>query len=206
MPIYSYADESLTLNMTPRLKRILKLYKDNEPVDKEDIGYLIDSAARWTTFEKVVYGNRGIEIDISKGMLESDTVELGEIISNIVQETNGLSATNFNSDVSEYYIDTLKLSGSFNVEKSVKTISKEFKDGQRSVKDLQKDFDKKSDNICVIGFLGELDKYTPNFYFKADTDIEKVIKDYLLFKKSQLEQNLSEKETKLKEIEAELNK
>lgn len=206
MPIYSYAEESLTLSLNPRLKRIINLYKNKEPIDTEDIGYLIDSAARWSTFEEVINSNRSVEIDISKGNFGSNTLDIGDIIKNIVQETAGLSATKFNSDVTEYYIDTLKLTEYFRIENSPVLVIKAFKDGLRTVKELQKDFDNKSDGVCVIGYLNELDIYKPNFYFKADTNIEDVIKNYFSFKKTNMEKELTEQANLLKSIETEMEK
>lgn len=206
MPIYSRATESLTLSLTPRLQKVLTVYKDNTAFDKEDIGYLIDEAAKWSTFKKTIDENRSITIDISEGIFDSDNLDLGEVIKDILQETDSLSATAFDTSLENYYLNTLPITEDYNVEETLGSIAKAFKDGQKCVKNLQKDFDQKGEGVKVIGYLSELDIYDQKFYFKADTKIKSVIKDYYAFKKLQVQKEFNASSSRLKDLDRELKK
>lgn len=198
MPIHSYAIESLTIHLNPRMKRILQLYNKGIEINRSDIEYLINNTVRWNTFSAEVYKKRSIEIPISKGSFGSDTIELGEIIHEIVKETGNLNATSLEKEGKIYRLDTEYLSDTnesiltLAMDDNIKRVAKAFRDSQRYVKDLQNDFDKQKIDTTVEGHLGSIsNKYPVKFYFRADTDIEEVIKDYTKYKQTAILNDLA---------------
>lgn len=187
MPIYSYSDDSLTLVLSPRLKKIIKRYREFDDgetlddLDNSDIEYLINQAARWNTFSKYL-SRDSFDIDVK---VYSDTVNLAELLHDLVNETNGLNAIDFDNDfkVYRYACDRVTIIGAkgSDVEETIAEIPSAI----RYVRTLEADFKKREQNVKVIGYFKSIEREGLSVEFGADSVADDVINEYLV-KKEQL--------------------
>lgn len=156
MGVYTYVDKTLGLYLTPRLKEILTAVQKDEPIEKKDILYLIDEAARYSTLGKRIK----TETYKVKG-LDTDQYEIRELLGELFTEMDYLEARNLGQDGTyrmplpqfAYYSD-------WAIEKiSYRQIETEVSQALRMVKEAQEAFDANEDNLLVIGHFKYLKKH-----------------------------------------------
>lgn len=187
MPVYSYSDDSLTLILSPRLKKIIKRYKEFndgetlDDLDDSDIEYLINAAARWNTFYKCISQDK-FDIDVE---VYNDTVNLSELLGDLVRETNGLNAVDFenNFKVYKYACDRVTIIGATGSD--VEEIVAEIPSAIRHVTTIENDFKKRGQDIKVIGYFKSVEQEGLSLELTSDSIANDVINEYLA-KKAEL--------------------
>lgn len=173
MGVYTYADNPLGLKLTPRIEKILKKYHLGEEIDREDIGYLIDEASRFSTFESRVqspnYKIKDLGLD--------DEYAIKDVVGQLIMELRHLYATNINTN-NVYKMDLQMFSqlyGKINTLTPTQ-IKTEVVRAINHVKELQKSFDQNGDNLKVVGTFTVLKK---DYNFKMEVTVETKVDDVL---------------------------
>lgn len=187
MPIYSYSDDSLTLILSPRLKKIIKRYKEFndgetlDDLDDSDIEYLINAAARWNTFRECISQDR-FDIDVD---VYTNTINLAEVLGDLVRETNGLNAVNFENDFTVYKYDCDRVTIIGASGSDVDEIVAEIPSAIRHVTTIEKDFKKRGQDVKVIGYFKSVEQEGLSLELTSDSIADDVINEYLA-KKAEL--------------------
>lgn len=203
MALYSYTDDSLSLVTTPRLEKIAGIIKEGKELEREDLEYLLNESARWTTLqESVRRANRKGGYEVNAVMHEWDgKVNLSELLGEILTETQHLYYVDFDAKTS-IYRHKLRLSEHvFGKEPSTRSMVKNIRSGIAQVKNLQKDFDKNDDGFIVEGYFPDTIKYGYNVTITKDSDEEELVKGFLAWKKERVDKIIKQEQEELQIIE-----
>lgn len=151
MGIYTYIEQSLGLQVTPRLEEILKKKQAHTAMTDEDLAYLIDHAARYTTLN---YYRHKKKMKINR---EYDDVayEVGELLGDILTELDALSMSSLNAEAE--YIVTFE-TNPFGGKNEMPAIKEYVRESLAVVKRYQKTFDDTEAGYTVVGKLLWLQK------------------------------------------------
>lgn len=173
MGVYTYTDNPLGLTLSPRLEKILRSHQNGDSISHEDIEYLIDESARYTTISNRI---KRKDYKVTGYMLE-DEVELKEVLGDLVTELDYIYASQIDED-KVYKHELTQFSPLYGKIDTLTTnqIKTEVRDAIRTVNELQKSFDDNKDNLKVVGYFKTLKK---DYQFKmeviATTTDEEVI-------------------------------
>lgn len=201
MGVFTHVQQPLGLHLTPRLEKIIKAYQEDTEITKDDISYLIDEAARYTTFARRVKQ----ESFKLKGYLLQDEYEIKEVLGKLFDEMNWIEAHKLGQD-GIYKMDLPQFSPfDDDISKmTYKQVEYEIRHGIRLVRDMQKTFDDNEDEIVVHGKLKHLKKrYKVDIILLPDSDYEKVAKELTEHIKTILSEEIKEREEGLARLSKE---
>lgn len=172
MGIVTYIDHTLGLSLSPRTKQILKDYKEGKDITKEDIGFLIDMAARFETIDSRV---RAKKYPIKDFMLEEE-YEIKDVLSDMMLELNYIYATRIAGNKYFKQCKQFEAYSGHAIERfSVRDIEGALLNAIGEVKKTQKEFDDHGDDLTVIGSFPALEKhYGFDYTFTADVTIKEM--------------------------------
>lgn len=173
MGIQTYVDKTLGLTLTPRIEKILKAVHADEEIDKSDILYLIDEAARFTTIEKRVKSD---SYKLKDSMLEEE-YEIKSLLGDLMNELGCLEASRIGNDGA--YRMELPHFASYSDQKienlSYDRVHREVIYAIRMVKDAQKSFDLNGDDLTVVAQFTNLSKkYKVDLTITMDSNADEV--------------------------------
>lgn len=196
MGVVTYLDHTLGLALSPRLKQILKDFQSDKDLDKEDVQYLIDAAARYETLDRRISAKT---YPLKDDMMD-DEYEIKDILGDMIVELRHVYASHITD--SKYFMKCNQFAGYSGraIEHfSVHDIEGALLSAIKNVKDLQKQFDENGDDITVIGHFPSLkQQYGLEYTFNADVTFKDLhsavighMKDYALKEKERLDDSLN---------------
>lgn len=172
MGVYTYADHTLGLSLSPRTEKILDNFNNNHAIDKEDVHYLIDMAARFETIEKRLREKTYV---LKDSMLEEE-YEIKDILKDMLLELNNVYATRIASDT--YFKPCKQFEGyrGHAIEHfSTYDIEGALLNAIGEVKNTQKHFDENGDGLTVVGSFPALEEhYGFDYTFTADVTFKEM--------------------------------
>ena len=154
MGIYTYIEQSLGLQVTPRLEEILKKKQAHTAMTDEDLAYLIDHAARYTTL---------------------NYYDVGELLGDILTELDALSMSSLNAEAE--YIVTFEMNP-FGGKNEMPGIKQYIRESLGVVKRYQKTFTDTEAGYTVVGKLSWLrEQYGIDFDLNATNTVDDVWDD-----------------------------
>lgn len=167
---FTSVDEPLSLYRSPRLKKIMKQYKEPNQLGEEDIHFLINQAARFETFWHHVKMKH-----IVRDMILEDSHALDTVIGQLCTEIMHLSATNINErneylfDLSLYFEDPIE-------SYSRDQLYKECSQALRRVREMQRTFNKEESKTTIVGEFKHIEKtYGFKVYVTSNSKPQEVL-------------------------------
>lgn len=151
MGIYSFLEQALGVKATPRLEEIKKKIGKGEDLSEEEMAYLLDNAARYTTL-KHYRDNKKLKLN-----REYDDVayEVGELLGDVLAELDGVSYSVADNKGMYHLAFDHNLNGGRN---HLPGIKEYVRHAVEAVHAHQDTFCKAGNSFRVIGKLGWLEK------------------------------------------------
>lgn len=173
MGLQTYVDKTLGLTLTPRIEKIIKAVHANEDIEKSDILYLIDEAARFTTIEKRVKSD---SYKLKDSMLDEE-YEIKSLLGDLMNELGCLEASRIGND-GTYRMELPHFASysDYRIEKlSYDRVHTEVIQAIRMVKEAQESFDVNGDDLKVVAqFTSLVKKYKVDMPITADSNPSEV--------------------------------
>lgn len=196
MGVYTYAEQTLGLNPSKETLRLKLKYENGEALSESELTRLLNSTARWETFEKHV--KSGTLIDIDDYMAEDGKMSLEELFRNHVVELNNVYLTSVQGNKYRRKFDVLRISFDYN---DIDNLLHNLKQDLHEVQLLQKEFDKNNDGYVVEGYYDFLEKQGDSLLIYAESKLEDLQKQLLGYYEKYVEETLMKYEKHKKLLE-----
>lgn len=148
MGVYTWTKNPLGLALNPRLEELLEKYHNNEELEREDIGFLLDESAKFETIRTRV---RGGHFKL-KGRFMEDEHDIREVLGELFEEIDYLYATQITKDkVYSYELQQFYPYRRDIATMDAESIKWEVRNAIEMVQKMQKQFDDNKDGLKVIG-------------------------------------------------------
>lgn len=198
MGVYTNTNNPFGLYLYPRLKKIIDAFQDGTEITQDDIAFLIDEAARFSTVEYRVKSEsfpiRGPFMDEEyeiRGLLKDLIDEMGYIVAHTV----GKDGT-YNMELPQFS----NFHGSID-NMNAQEVGNAVRHALRMVKAQQKNFDTNGDNYTVVGHFKHLERrYDIELSITPDSDVDEIINVLIMQVSAVLEKEIAERQSNLKKL------
>jgi len=199
MGVYTYEDKTLGLSLNNRLKKIVRAYQNGEALKQDDIQYLINNAARFSTLEDRI-SKETYKID---GMMLDQQYEIKDVLGDLITELRYMEAHRVGQDGTyRMKLPHFPPDDECDIERlPYERVQAEVAHAKRMVKDLQVTFDENEDNLKVVAEFENLKKhYGLDLLVTTESNVEDMLKTIIDKVTGVIEKEARQKEAILKRL------